>query len=96
VSQPPRLDTVIPNRSLAGDRMHTNICMTTMDGANQGGRQAVNRVLAASGFPAAPADLWTMYAPPELEPFRAADAARYAAGLPNVFDPDRAALPRRS
>ena len=90
----PESVTAIPNLFLAGDWVRTNICVTTMDGANQGGRQAANGVLAAAGSTAAPADLWPLYAPPEFELFRDIDAALYAAGQPNMFDPDRA-YPKR-
>jgi hypothetical protein len=40
-----------------------------------------------------PARLWPLYAPPELGPYRQIDAELYAAGQPNMFDPDRA-VPR--
>jgi uncharacterized protein with NAD-binding domain and iron-sulfur cluster len=81
----------IPNFFLAGEWVKTNICVTTMDGANQGGRQAANGVLAASGSSATAAELWPLYVPPEFEPFRDIDAELYALGQPNMFDPDRAA-----
>jgi uncharacterized protein with NAD-binding domain and iron-sulfur cluster len=87
----PESVTKIPNLFLAGEWVKTNICVTTMDGANQGGRQAANGVLAASGSSATPAELWPLYAPPEFEPVRELDAQLYAAGQPNMFDPDRVA-----
>jgi uncharacterized protein with NAD-binding domain and iron-sulfur cluster len=89
----PESVTEIPIFFLAGEWVRTNICVTTMDGANRGGRQAANGVLAASGSRAAPAELWPLYVPPEFEPFREIDAKLHAADQPNMFDPDRA-VPR--
>lgn len=82
--------TRIPNLFLAGDWVQTKIDVTTMDGANQGGRAAANGVLAASGYAGSPAAIQGLYVPPEFEPFRDADKVAYAAGQPNIFDPDRA------
>jgi uncharacterized protein with NAD-binding domain and iron-sulfur cluster len=87
----PNSVTAIPNFFLAGDWVRTNINVTTMDGANQGGRQAANGVLAAAGSNAQPAQLWSLYVPPEYEPFRSIDRTRYQQRLPNMFDPDQAA-----
>jgi uncharacterized protein with NAD-binding domain and iron-sulfur cluster len=83
--------TAIPNFFLAGEWVRTNINVTTMDGANQGGRQAANGVLDAADSSASRAKLWPLYVPPEFEPFRAIDLQRYRRGLPNALDPDRAA-----
>jgi len=87
--------TLIPNLFLAGDWVRTNINVTTMDGANQGGRQAANGVLEASGSKAPRCQLWKLYRPPEYEWFKVVDRNRYQQGLPNMFDPDQAAPPRR-
>jgi uncharacterized protein with NAD-binding domain and iron-sulfur cluster len=87
----PESATAIPNLFLAGDWVRTNINVTTMDGANQGGRQAANALLDAAGSSAPRAQLSPLYVPPEFEPFRELDRARYSAGQPNVFDPDQAA-----
>ncbi|MEW6472078.1 MAG: FAD-dependent oxidoreductase [Actinomycetota bacterium] len=83
--------TGIPNFFLAGDWVRTHINVTTMDGANQGGRQAANGVLAAAGSSDPPARLWPLYEPPEYRPYRMLDRVRYQQGLPNQFDPDQAA-----
>jgi uncharacterized protein with NAD-binding domain and iron-sulfur cluster len=90
----PQSITAIPNFFLAGDWVRTNVNVTTMEGANEGGRQAANGVLAAAGSTDAPVQLWSLYRPPEYEPFKALDRVRYAQGLPNQFDPDQAAPPR--
>jgi uncharacterized protein with NAD-binding domain and iron-sulfur cluster len=87
--------TAIPNLFLAGEWVRTNINVTTMDGANQGGRQAANAVLDAAGSNARRAALSRLYVPPEFEPFRALDRGRYRRGLPHLFDPDQQA-PRQS
>jgi uncharacterized protein with NAD-binding domain and iron-sulfur cluster len=90
----PESVTAIPNLFLAGDWVRTHINVTTMDGANQGGRQAANGVLAAAGSSEPPARLWPLYEPPEYQPYRMADRALYQQGQPNMFDPDQA-RPRR-
>jgi uncharacterized protein with NAD-binding domain and iron-sulfur cluster len=87
--------TAIPNFFLAGDWVRTHINVTTMDGANQGGRQAANGVLAAAGSNEEAAKLWPLYEPPEYQPYRLIDRARYEERLPNMFDPDQAAPPPR-
>lgn len=80
--------TEIPNLFLAGDWVRTNINVTTMDGANQGGRQAANALLDAAGSAAPHARLWPLYVPPEFEPFREVDRDLYRRGRPNAWDPD--------
>jgi uncharacterized protein with NAD-binding domain and iron-sulfur cluster len=94
-SNRPESVTAIPNFFLAGDWVRTHINVTTMDGANQGGRQAANGVLAAAGSNEQAAKLWPLYEPPEYQPYRLIDRARYQRGLPNMFDPDQAAPPPR-
>jgi uncharacterized protein with NAD-binding domain and iron-sulfur cluster len=86
----PDSKTRIGNLFLAGDWVRTNINVTTMDGANQGGRQAANAVLDAAGSIAPRARLWSLYVPPEFEPVRLIDRQLYALGQPNLFDPDHA------
>ena len=90
-SNRPESVTAIENFFLAGDWVRTHINVTTMDGANQGGRQAANGVLAAAGSREAPATLWPLYEPPEYKPYRLLDRARYERRQPNTFDPDQAA-----
>jgi uncharacterized protein with NAD-binding domain and iron-sulfur cluster len=94
-SNRPESVTAIPNLFLAGDWVRTHINVTTMDGANQGGRQAANGVLDAAGSNGGRATLWPLYEPPEYRPHKLIDRARYQQGLPNMFDPDQAAPPRR-
>jgi len=94
-SNRPESVTAIPNFFLAGDWVRTHINVTTMDGANQGGRQAANGVLDAAGSKDGRATLWPLYEPPEYRPHKLIDRVRYQQGLPNMFDPDQAAPPRR-
>ena len=86
--------TAIPNLFLAGDWVRTPVNVTTMEGANEGGRQAANGVLDAAGWTGSGAQLWSLERPPEYEAFKAVDLERYRLGLPNQFDPDQAAPPR--
>jgi uncharacterized protein with NAD-binding domain and iron-sulfur cluster len=78
--------TGIGNLFLAGDWVRTNINVTTMEGANAGGRQAANGVLAASGSSATRAKLTNLYVPPEFTVSKANDRLRYRLGLPNFYD----------
>jgi uncharacterized protein with NAD-binding domain and iron-sulfur cluster len=86
----PESVTAIPNLFLAGDWVRTDINVTTMEGANASGRRAANGVLAAAGLRGDLVAVRPLYVPPEYEPFREADRARYRSGLPNAFDPDQA------
>ncbi|MFE0023299.1 FAD-dependent oxidoreductase [Amycolatopsis sp. NPDC059021] len=82
----PAAKTGIPNLFFAGDWIKTNINVTTMEGANEAARQAVNGILDASGS-AEPkcsiARLWVNHA---FDAFKAADRGMYQLGLPNAFD----------
>ncbi|WP_280383026.1 hydroxysqualene dehydroxylase [Nocardia wallacei] len=82
----PTAATAIPNLFLAADYVQTDFDLATMEGANEAGRRAVAAILDASGSPAARPQLFTRESIPALEPFRRADAARYRAGQPNLFD----------
>lgn len=82
----PEATCAIPNLFFAGDWVRTPINVTTMEGANQGGRLAVNGVLEASGSGASPCDVHRLYRNPIFEPAKADDRNRYAHGLPNAFD----------
>lgn len=82
----PNSVTRIPNLFLAGDWVKTNINVTTMEGANAGGRQAANGVLAASGSSAARARLTDLYVPPEFTLAKLDDKVRYRLRLPNAYD----------
>lgn len=76
----------VPNLFFAGDWVRTPINVTTMEGANQGGRLAVNGVLKASGSGEPPCDIHELYRNPIFKASKADDRARYRRGLPNAFD----------
>ena len=82
----PQASTAIPNLFLAGDYVQTDVDLATMEGANESGREAVNRLLEASGSNAAPAAKYQLYDPPEMEGAKRADAELYRAGRPNALD----------
>lgn len=82
----PESATGVRNLFLAGDWVRTPINVTTMEGANTGGRQAVNALLDAAGSPETPCTVTELYRFPALEPFKQDDQARYRAGLPHAFD----------
>lgn len=82
----PDSKTSIGNLFLAGDYVRTDINLATMESANESGRQAVNALLDAAGVTGGRVPIQTLYQPPELDGLKRIDAARYAVGLPNVFD----------
>ncbi|WP_342799971.1 FAD-dependent oxidoreductase [Nocardia sp. No.11] len=82
----PTARTRVPNLFLAADYVQTNFDLATMEGANEAGRSAANALLAAAGSAATPARLFTRESIPAFEPLRLADAARFRAGQPNLFD----------
>ena len=77
--------TSVENLFLASDYVRTYTDLATMEGANEAARRAVNGILAASGSPAAPCELWKLHEPEELAPVRALDRHRYHQGKPNAF-----------
>jgi uncharacterized protein with NAD-binding domain and iron-sulfur cluster len=82
----PDAATAIPNLFLAGDYVRTNIDATSMEGANESARAAVNALLATAGTGAAPVPMYQLYRPPEFEPLKVIDAERWRLGLPHVLD----------
>ena len=82
----PQARTGIPNLFVAGDYVQTNTDLATMESANESARAAANALLAAADSPAAPAETWKLYQPPELDALKKLDAQRYKAGRPHLFD----------
>ncbi|MET9086047.1 FAD-dependent oxidoreductase [Streptomyces sp. NPDC004237] len=82
----PSARTAVPNFFLAGDYVHTDVDLATMEGANESARRAVNALLDADGSTAERCHIWELFRPPEMEPLKRIDAARYRLGLPNTFD----------
>lgn len=78
--------TKIPNLFLAGDYCQSNIDLATMEGACEGGRNAANGILDASGSSASKAQLFPHVTIKEFDNLRSQDATRYKLGLKNVFD----------
>ena len=84
----PDAATAIPNLFLAADYVRTHINVTTMEGANEAARRAVNALLDQAGSNEAHAPRWNLYRPPEFEPWKRLDAQRWRRHQPNVFDTD--------
>ncbi|MGH3716304.1 MAG: FAD-dependent oxidoreductase [Micromonosporaceae bacterium] len=82
----PESKTGIGNLFLAGDWVRTDINVTTMEGANEGARQAVNALLDAAASTQPRCTLKTLFRPPEFEAPKRADEENYRLGLPNAFD----------
>jgi uncharacterized protein with NAD-binding domain and iron-sulfur cluster len=82
----PEVGTAIENLVLAGDYPRGRWEMANMEAANASGRLAANAILrrAGSGEPAA--RVFEPYRPPEWEPLKRIDAARYARRQPNLLD----------
>jgi geranylgeranyl pyrophosphate synthase/uncharacterized protein with NAD-binding domain and iron-sulfur cluster len=78
----PEAGTAIPNLFLASDYVRTSTDLATMEGANEAARRAVNSLLDVVGFDGPRCELWPLYEPEILAPWRLHDAARYKAGLP--------------
>jgi len=78
----PEATTAIPNLFLASDYVRTFTDLATMEGANEAARRAVNGVLDVLGYEGPRCELWRLYEPEILAPWRLHDAARYKAGLP--------------
>lgn len=76
----------VENLFLAGDYVRTDVDLATMEGANESARSAVNALLDVVGSDAPRCRTYRMYRAVELEPLRALDADRWAAGQPNLFD----------
>lgn len=82
----PTAVTGIDNLFLAGEWIKTDQNVTTMEGANEGGRYAANGVLQASGYNGEMVKIVELFQAPWWAPFKAADRARYRAGLPHILD----------
>ncbi|MGW1810119.1 hydroxysqualene dehydroxylase [Streptomyces sp. NPDC002078] len=82
----PSARTRVPNFFLSGDYVRTDVDLATMEGANESARRAVNALLDADNSGAERCRVWQLFRPPELEPLKRVDEARYRLGLPNTFD----------
>jgi hypothetical protein len=84
----PEAATAIPNLFLAADYVRTHINVTTMEGANEAARRAVNALLDEAGSNEPRAPRWDLYRAPEFEPWRQLDAERWRRHEPNFYDTD--------
>jgi uncharacterized protein with NAD-binding domain and iron-sulfur cluster len=84
----PEAATAIPNLFLAADYVRTHINVTTMEGANEAARRAVNALLDEAGSNEPRAARWDLYRAPEFEPWRQLDAERWRRHQPNFYDTD--------
>ncbi|UUO04189.1 FAD-dependent oxidoreductase [Mycolicibacterium novocastrense] len=82
----PTAVTGIDNLFLAGEWIKTDQNVTTMEGANEGGRYAANGVLQASGYNGDMVKIVELFQAPWWVPFKNTDRARYRAGLPHLLD----------
>ncbi|GAA4532207.1 FAD-dependent oxidoreductase [Amycolatopsis samaneae] len=82
----PAAKTAVPNLFFAGDWLRTSINITTMEGANEAARQAVNGVLDAAGSAEPRCRVAGLWANPAFDALKAADLGLYRSGLPNAFD----------
>ena len=82
----PAAVTGIDNLFLAGEWIKTDQNVTTMEGANEGGRYAANGVLLASGYNGKMVKIVELFQAPWWVPFKAVDRRRYRAGLPHALD----------
>ncbi len=84
----PDVTTGIPNLVLTGDYLNGTWEIANMESANFNGRRAANAVLERSGSTEQPSMLTGTYRPPEWEPLKLVDQARFKVGQPNLFDLD--------
>lgn len=82
----PTAVTAIDNLFLAGEWIQTDQNVTTMEGANEGGRSAANGVLQASGYSGEMAKIVKLFQAPWWGTLKSVDRARYRKGLPNALD----------
>ena len=81
----PEAFTEIGNLFLASDYVRTHTDLATMEGANEAARRATNAILAVSGVPATPCDLWEFDVPLVMRNAQLLDQLRFRMGLPNLF-----------
>jgi geranylgeranyl pyrophosphate synthase/uncharacterized protein with NAD-binding domain and iron-sulfur cluster len=78
----PEASTGVPNLFLASDYVRTHTDLATMEGANEAARRAVNGLLDRAGYAGPRCEIWPLYEPKILAPWRLYDAERFRAGLP--------------
>lgn len=78
----PQAYTFINNMYLASDYVKTNTDLSTMEGANEAARRAVNSIIQKSDGDQSLCEIWDLHEPWFLAPFRWADKRRFHKGLP--------------
>ena len=81
----PEAYTEVGNLFLASDYVRTHTDLATMEGANEAARRATNAILAVSGVPAPPCDLWKFDIPIAMRNAQLLDEVRFRMGLPNLL-----------
>ena len=81
----PNAYTEVGNLFLAADYVRTHTDLATMEAANEAARRATNAILAVSGVPAPPCDLWEFEIPTAMRNAQLLDQIRYRIGLPNLL-----------
>jgi uncharacterized protein with NAD-binding domain and iron-sulfur cluster len=84
----PEVASKIPNLFLAGDYVKVDFDISSMEGANEAARRAVNALLERAGSQHTPVRVYNAHLPPEWSALRDLDDQRYARGQPNLFDAD--------
>lgn len=82
----PTSATRIPNFFLAGDWVQTNLYVSTMETANEGGRHAANALLDAAGYSGSKATLADLWIPPAFDDGKRLDRDRYRKGQKHILD----------
>jgi uncharacterized protein with NAD-binding domain and iron-sulfur cluster len=82
----PVVASSIPNMFLASDYVKVQLDVSSMEGANEAARHAVNALLDRAGSLAPRAQVFDRWLPEEWAALRELDDQRYAAGQPNLFD----------
>lgn len=87
----PPAATAIPNLVLASDYAQVDFDITSMEGANEAARRAVDAILDRSRSAAQPCRVFERQMPSEWVALRQLDDERYKRGEANLFDTDLAA-----
>jgi hypothetical protein len=84
----PEVTSKVPNMFLAGDYLKVDFDISSMEGANEAARRAVNALLDRAGARQRPVHAFDAFQPDEWAALRAIDEERYKRGQPNLFDAD--------
>ena len=84
----PEAASAILNLFVAGDYVKVDFDISSMEGAHESARRAVNALLDRAGSRESRVPVFEGWLPPEWAAFRSLDDELYAKGLPNAFDAD--------